>query len=51
MDQGKEGVSLNEDCTAHAEALLMRKASQIYSKEKMKECNLYNCADSCVMCT
>ena len=51
MDQGNEKVSLNGDCTAYAEALLMRKASQIYSKEKMKESTLYNCADSCVMCT
>ena len=51
MEQGNEEVSLNGDCTAHAEALLMRKASQIYTKEEMKEFTLYNCADSCAMCT
>lgn len=51
MEQGNEEVTLGGDCTAHAEALLMRKASQIYSKEEMKNFTLYNCADSCAMCT
>lgn len=51
MEQGNEEVTLGGDCTAHAEALLMRKASQIYSKEEMKAFTLYNCADSCAMCT
>lgn len=51
MEQGNEEVSLGGDCTAHAEALLMRKASKIYSKEEMRDFTLYNCADSCAMCT
>lgn len=51
LEQGNEEVTLGGDCTAHAESLLMRKASQIYSKEEMKKFTLYNCADSCAMCT
>lgn len=51
LEQGNEEVSLGGDCTAHAEALLMRKASQIYSKEEMKKFTMYNCADSCAMCS
>lgn len=51
MEQGNEENTLNGDCTAHAEALLMRKASQIYSKEQLKSFTMYNCADSCAMCT
>lgn len=51
MEQGNEEVTLGGDCTAHAEALLMRKASQIYDKTEMKALTLYSCADSCAMCT
>lgn len=51
LEQGNEEVTLGGGCTAHAEALLMRKASQIYTKEEMKNFTLYNCADSCAMCT
>lgn len=51
LEQGNEEVTLGGDCTAHAEALLMRKASQIYSKEEMRDFTMYNCADSCAMCT
>ncbi len=50
MEQGNGEVSLNGDCTAHAEALLMRKASQVYSKEQMAEFTMYNCGDPCSMC-
>ncbi len=50
MEQGNEEVSLEGDCTAHAEALLMRKASQRYSKEEMKNYTMYNCGDPCAMC-
>lgn len=38
------------DCTGHAETQLMRKASQIYSKEEMETYTLYNCAEPCAMC-
>lgn len=50
MEQGNEEVSLGGDCTAHAEALLMRKASQVYSKEEMAHFTMYNCGDPCAMC-
>lgn len=50
MEQGNEENSLNGDCTAHAETLLMRKASQVYSKEEMRELTMYNCGDPCAMC-
>ncbi|MCL2578676.1 MAG: nucleoside deaminase [Oscillospiraceae bacterium] len=50
MEQGNEEVSLNGDCTAHAEALLMRKASQVYTKDEMQKLTLYSCAEPCCMC-
>ena len=50
MEQGNEEVSLEGDCTAHAEALLMRKASQIYSKDEMAGLTMYSCAEPCCMC-
>lgn len=50
MEQGNEEVSLGGDCTAHAETLLMRKASQRYSKEEMWNFTMYNCGDPCAMC-
>ena len=50
MEQGNEEVTLGGDCTAHAEALLMRKASQRYSKEEMARFTIYNCGDPCAMC-
>ena len=50
MEQGNEENALHGDCTAHAETLLMRKASQVYSKEEMKHFTMYNCGDPCSMC-
>ena len=50
MEQGNEEVTMNGDCTAHAEALLMRKASQIYSKDEMGKLTMYSCAEPCCMC-
>ena len=50
LEQGNEEVTLKGDCTAHAESLLMRKASQIYSKEEMAELTMYNCGEPCAMC-
>ncbi|MFV0352918.1 MAG: nucleoside deaminase [Oscillospiraceae bacterium] len=51
MEQGNGEVSLNGDCSAHAETLLMRKASQVYSKEEMAKLTMYNCAEPCAMCS
>ncbi|RMD01663.1 nucleoside deaminase [Clostridium autoethanogenum] len=39
------------DCTGHAEASLMRRASQKYSKEFLAECTLYTTFEPCVMCS
>ncbi len=51
MEQGNEEVSLKGDCTAHAETLLMRKASQVYSKEEMAKFTMYSCGEPCSMCS
>lgn len=51
MEQGNGEVSLNGDCTAHAETLLMRRASQAYTKEELKKLTMYNCAEPCSMCS
>ena len=51
MEQGNEEVTLHGDCTAHAETLLMRKASQKYGKEEMAKLTMYNCGEPCAMCT
>lgn len=50
MEQGNEEVTRGGDCTAHAETLLMRKASQKYSKEEMANFTMYNCGEPCAMC-
>lgn len=49
LEQGNEEVTLGGGCTAHAEALLMRKASQIYTKEEMKT-SLYIIVPTLVLC-
>lgn len=51
LEQGNGEVSGNGDCTAHAETLLMRRASQIYSKEELSDLIMYNCCEPCAMCT
>lgn len=51
MEQGNEETTRSGDCTAHAETLLMRKASQIYSKEAMARLTMYSGAEPCAMCT
>lgn len=51
MEQGNEEVTGEGDCTAHAETILMRRASQKYSKKKMSKLTMYSVADSCAMCT
>lgn len=50
MEQGNAEKDLAGDCTAHAETLLMRRASQEYSKEEMRNFTMYNCGDPCAMC-
>lgn len=50
MEQGNAEADQNGDCTAHAETMLVRRASQKYSKEEMRNFTMYNCGDPCAMC-
>ncbi|MBE3573483.1 MAG: nucleoside deaminase [Moorella humiferrea] len=48
----QENIEITErDCTGHAEAALMRKASQLYSKDFLWQCTLYSSAEPCAMCS
>jgi tRNA(Arg) A34 adenosine deaminase TadA len=40
----------DEDCTAHAETNLVRKASRNYSRSRLLGCTLYASAEPCAMC-
>lgn len=40
-----------KDCTGHAETMVMRKASNKYTKEFLWNCTLYTTAEPCCMCT
>lgn len=37
-------------CTGHAETQAAERASQLYSKEFLKDCSLYTTAEPCAMC-
>lgn len=37
-------------CTGHAETQAAERASQLYSKEFLKDCTLYTTAEPCAMC-
>ncbi len=51
LEQGNTEVTGHGDCTGHAETQLMRRASQIYSKEEMSKFTMYSCCEPCAMCT
>ncbi len=51
MEQGNEEVTGNGNCTAHAETELMRRASQVYTKDELSKMTMYNVAEACSMCT
>ncbi|HWR18819.1 MAG TPA: nucleoside deaminase [Clostridia bacterium] len=51
MEQGNGEITGHGDCTAHPETLLMRYASQRFSKDEMKELTMYSCCEPCAMCT
>lgn len=51
MEQGNCENEHKGDCTGHAETELMRRASQVYSKEQMWDLTMYSCAEPCAMCT
>ena len=50
MEQGNCENEHAGDCTGHAETELMRRASQVYSKEEMWELTMYSCGEPCAMC-
>ena len=37
-------------CTGHAETQAAERASQLYSREFLKDCTLYTTAEPCAMC-
>ena len=51
MEMGNREVTDHGDCTAHAETLMMRYASQKYTKDQLKEFVFYSCAEPCAMCS
>ena len=50
MEQANVQVEGITDCTGHAETALMRRASQVYTKEQMKTFTAYVSAEPCCMC-
>lgn len=47
----QENIEITEsNCTGHAEATLMEKASKLYSKDFLWQCSLYSTAEPCAMC-
>jgi tRNA(Arg) A34 adenosine deaminase TadA len=46
----KNTVNTEHDATGHAETNLMRKASQQFSKDFLRQCTLYTSTEPCVMC-
>lgn len=50
LEQGNIQTDGLTDCTGHAETQLMRRASQIYTKEQMRAFTLYTSAEPCCMC-
>ena len=51
MEQGNCENEHKGDCTGHAETELMRRASQVYTKEEMWDLTMYNCGEPCAMCS
>jgi len=51
MEMGNREVTDHGDCTAHAETLLMRYASQKYTRDQLKDLIFYSCAEPCAMCS
>lgn len=49
MEQGNEVVSDHNDC-AHAETLLLFRASKAYGREFLSTCSLYASVEPCAMC-
>lgn len=50
MEQPNEVVTGHNDC-AHAETMLLMKASRTYEREFLARCSLYTSIEPCAMCT
>jgi tRNA(Arg) A34 adenosine deaminase TadA len=50
MEQPNEVVSTHNDC-AHAETMLLMKASQAYDRDFLSGCTLYTSIEPCAMCS
>jgi len=50
MEQHNVEVT-DRDCTGHAEAALLRRASGTYTKEQLWDCSVYTSCEPCCMCT
>ncbi|MBQ0060092.1 MAG: nucleoside deaminase [Lachnospiraceae bacterium] len=51
MEQGNAEHDLKGDCTAHAETMLMRRASVAYSREDLSHMTMYTSNEPCAMCS
>lgn len=47
---GRNGVNAQNDATAHAEIVTMRKASKILNNWRLNNCTLYTTLEPCLMC-
>lgn len=50
LEQGNVEVT-GHDCTGHAEATLMRRASHAYDRDFLWNCTLYTTCEPCTMCS
>ena len=50
MEQGNEVVADHNDC-AHAETLLLFRASRAYDRDYLATCSLYTSVEPCAMCS
>ena len=48
--EAENTVVTGKDCTGHAEANLMRAASQQFDREFLATCSIYTSTEPCVMC-
>ncbi|MCG8567637.1 MAG: nucleoside deaminase [Desulfobacterales bacterium] len=48
--ESENTITTNRDCTGHAEAGLMRRATQAHDGEFLAQCTLYTSTEPCPMC-
>ncbi|GAB7089301.1 nucleoside deaminase [Marinifilum fragile] len=49
--KGENTINTDNDCLAHAEINLIRKASKIYNYSYLNSCSIYTSDEPCPMCT